>query len=87
MSKISYEEHILDLDELYDIILRKKRYYFNEYHKEPVYIKIPMWVDICLTEQCKTIVGFSFEGDIKTLFGFRIIKTPTIESIWEIELL
>jgi hypothetical protein len=86
-NKIKYEEHILNLDTLYQIILDEKIEYFSRYHREPTYVKIPTWVYVCLTQQCRNIVGFEFHDNIEKLFGFIIIETPTIDNIYEIELL
>ena len=86
-NKIMYDERILDLDKLYSLILDRKHRYLEDYHRQPIYIKIPTWVYIILRQQCGNIVGYSFDNDIETLFGFRVIETPTIESIYEIELL
>lgn len=87
MRKIAYEETILDLEELYDIILYRKNLFYEKYQREPIYVVIPIWVHRCLQQESKKIVGFEFvENGINKLFGLRIIETPAKDSIWEIEI-
>lgn len=90
MRKIAYEENILDLEELYDIILYRKNLFYEKYQLEPIYVVIPNWVHICLQRERRKIVGFEYiENDIEKidkLFGLRIIGTPAKDSIWDIEL-
>jgi hypothetical protein len=90
MRKIAYKEDILDLEELYDIILHRKNLFYEKYQCEPIYVVMPSWVHICLQRERRKIVGFEcIEKDIDKidkLFGLRIIGTPAKDSIWEIEL-
>ena len=87
MREIAYEGSILDLEELYDIILYRKNLFYEKYQHEPIYAVIPIWVHICLQQQSRKIVGFeSIKNDVDKLFGLRIIETPAKDSIWEIEL-
>ena len=88
MRKIAYEENILDLEELYNIILYRKNLFYENYQCEPIYVVIPIWVHRCLQQYSRKIVGFEYidKKNIEELFGLRIISTPAKDSIWEIEL-
>ena len=77
----------LDINELNEKIFDKKIEFFDEYRQEPQYIKIPIWVYVLLREQYLKVLGYSYKDKNEKLFGLKIIPTPTIMKINEIELL
>lgn len=87
MIDMEHNVYTLNMSDLFDIISHKKYVYVQMYRREPIYIKIPLWTYECIRMEARNLVGYSINNNIEELMGMRIIPTPTIESINEIELL
>ena len=81
---------ILDINALQDKVLDLKWYYFELYHQEPKYIKMPLWVTIVLERYSRQLIGYCYipsndNGKIRTYMGLMVWETNSISSIHEIE--
>lgn len=83
------EEHTLNVDKLTDRVSNLKWEYYEKYHQEPRFIKLPIWVYILLRAYSQRLIGFyeiEKEGQpIPTYMGMQICDTISIENIKDIE--
>lgn len=80
---VDMDQHIVDLDALVTTIQDLKWKYFEKYHTEPKYIKMPVWLVVLLWHHCKQLIGFDDEAI--TYLGFKICETYSIEYVNQIE--
>lgn len=83
------EEHELNVNRLTDIVSDLKWTYFEKYHIEPKFIKIPVWVYVLLRQYTRQLIGYyeiAEEGKtIPTYMGLQICETKSIDKIEDIE--
>lgn len=79
------EEHRINLDDLMNWVQDLKRNYWLKYHKEPKYIKMPVWLFIALRGNQRQLIGFN-DDKIATYMGFIVCETYSIDQIYQIEL-
>lgn len=83
------EQHTLNVDLLTKIVSDLKWNYFEEYHQEPRFIKMPIWVYVLLQQFTRQIVGFyeriEDEKTIPMYMGLQICETRSIDKIEDIE--
>lgn len=80
------------MEYLWDKVIDLQFQYVIKYHKNPKYIKVPMWFIRELDRTNNEINTYSTirldeEGTEPHFMGMRIIETPTIETLKEIEVL
>ena len=78
------EQHTLNVDLLTKIVSDLKWNYFEEYHQEPRFIKMPIWVYVLLQQFTRQIVGFDGKT-IPMYMGLQICETRSIDKIEDIE--
>lgn len=83
---INNEYHQVNLDELITLIQNLKWAYFEKYHLEPKYIKIPMWLYTVLESHYKYTVAYNSNDNFSTYLGFIVCPTYSIDCINQIEL-
>lgn len=80
---VDMDQHTVDLNALVSSIQESKWNYFGKYHKEPKYIKMPVWLAVLLRHYCSQLIGFDDEA--VTYMGFIICETYSIDNIDQIE--
>lgn len=81
---VGSEQHQVNLDELVTLVQELKWNYFEKYHKEPKYIKMPIWLVVLLRQHYMQLIGYS-DDKIATYMGFIICETYSIEYVCQIE--
>ena len=83
------QEHELNVNGLTDIVSDLKWDYYEEYHEEPRFIKIPIWVYVLLRQYTHQLIGYyeviEEEKTIPTYMGLQICETRSIDKIEDIE--
>ena len=81
------KEYELNVNRLTDIVSDLKWTYFETYHMEPKFIKIPIWVHILLRQYARQLIGYYIieEKTILTYMGLQICETSSIDKIEDIE--
>ena len=83
------EQHTLNVDLLTKIVSDLKWNYFEEYHQEPRFIKMPIWVYVLLQQFTRQIIGFYERIEngetIPMYMGLQICDTRSIDKIEDIE--
>jgi len=78
------KQHQVNLEALVTLVQELKWNYFEKYHREPKYIKMPVWLVVLLRHHYMQIIGYS-DDKIATYMGFIICETFSIEDINQIE--
>ena len=82
-------QYTLNVDELTKIVSDLKWQYFEKYHQEPRYIKMPVWVYVLLEHFTRQIIGFSERIEhgetIPMYMGLQICSTISIDKLEDIE--
>ena len=83
------EEYTLNIDKLVNIISNLKWNYYEQYHQEPRFIKMPIWVYVLLQQFTRQINGFYERIEngetIPMYMGLQICDTISISKIEDIE--
>lgn len=83
------EEHTLEVDKLVCLVSDLKWKYFEEYHQEPRFIKLPIWVYVLLQRYSRQLIGFNqINKDttiIPTYMDLQICDTISINRLEDIE--
>lgn len=80
---VDMDQHTVDLNALVTTIQDLKWNYFEKYHKEPKYIKMPVWLVVLLQHHCMQLIGF--DDNAITYLGFKVCETYSIDNINQIE--
>ena len=81
---VDMDQHTVDLNALAATIQELKWNYFEKYHIEPKYIKMPVWLVVLLEHHCRQLICFNKDEPI-TYMGFKICETYSIDYIHEID--